>query len=907
MNILQFALLFFFNITSAILDGFGYLISQIFGLILRIPYVDQFFERFTARIFHKNIPPELLLSKMSAHSLAVSRGEAGNWLEKFDKGQINDDAALLIEGKILDYAKVVLPPEKFASCYNDIPDDLIRDVISDGRALNGEPPSVAFGARCLDKEFLSEAWSESAKAAGIVFFVVLTAAIAVASYYVWNHVDGAYKASFGQNAAISTQAALKLDPFTVATQYRDVWGQSDIELASKGLGSLEKSQKTSRMVAVMAAAATQGLFVFAISVVSGFALAWIAAQIWFVGKLRGLTSAAVARSIEPMTHTYREAVQRWRWRLPEREMQRQSYEDQVHFATQIDKSPTIEIGTSLGVMNYRGHLLGAPENTSIKFSILDLLQHVEVLGGSGEGKSRNVYRPIVQQLLQYRKDGYPIALYATDDKGAIGADILDIARKIGLPESDFVVIGTNPTNEYFVDLLDGLQPLEVADIIKSVASQMGAGNSTDDFWPEMASDLLMQVAIVLQASELTTIGVRWSEQNGQRLYSLLSILQVARSDELILQWSQVVCDALESDYAAVAQFDGRALRESVEYLVSQWLPLVEATKAGISSNLRRSLKTFVFKEEIAEGFATGWSSKKPQLPVNQLIGNTIKIVNISQLEHGSAGRLVAIMLKTLLFKLARSREQADPASAKRRLNWWFDPKPGHGGDEQAITVFLADEFQALVTASQDGLSDALAWNVLRSAGIAGILLSQSPAAYRFSVGAEAYNNMSNNWRSKIYLRSEDTDLLAEAQKLAGKTMRFHSLSWQQRESSIAIERESGVSIDSLEPASAFISDGSSLMPFGEMNVPSYSDLIDLDNSWLPVRNFSGDKDSYFESTRAVYWRQEDQINGVMQHGLNEAEALHADDIMSMGRGRAFVMLQRAGGTVVEIVKLGSPK
>lgn len=96
----------------------------------------SYLSAFTARIFYKNIPPEVLLSKMSAHSLAVSRGEAGNWLEKFDKGQINDDVALLIEGKILDYAKVVLPPEKFASCYNDIPDDLIRDVIYIWSALS---------------------------------------------------------------------------------------------------------------------------------------------------------------------------------------------------------------------------------------------------------------------------------------------------------------------------------------------------------------------------------------------------------------------------------------------------------------------------------------------------------------------------------------------------------------------------------------------------------------------------------------------------------------------------------------------------------------------------------------------------------------------------------------------------
>ncbi|MEZ4128597.1 TraM recognition domain-containing protein, partial [Salmonella enterica] len=116
------------------------------------------------------------------------------------------------------------------------------------------------------------------------------------------------------------------------------------------------------------------------------------------------------------------------------------------------------------------------------------------------------------------------------------------------------------------------------------------------------------------------------------------------------------------------------------------------------------------------------------------------------------------------------------------------------------TFFLADEYQALATSSNsDGLSDASVWNVLRSAGIGGIVLSQSVSAYRLAVGDAATENMRRNWRTKIILRTEDLDTIDEAKKLAGRTMRFHSMDWNQLESAAAARRETGVSADALQP------------------------------------------------------------------------------------------------------------
>ncbi|WP_198364262.1 hypothetical protein, partial [Rhizobium leguminosarum] len=140
--------------------------------------------------------------------------------------------------------------------------------------------------------------------------------------------------------------------------------------------------------------------------------------------------------------------------------------DQVHFATRVDRSPLIDLGVASGLLEHRGHLLAPMKNTPVRMSIVDLLQHVEVLGGSGEGKSRNFYVPVVRQLIQLRKAGYPISIYATDDKGAIGDDIAAEVRAAGMSEDEVLRIGTGP-NDWRIDLCAGLGPVELAEIIRS--------------------------------------------------------------------------------------------------------------------------------------------------------------------------------------------------------------------------------------------------------------------------------------------------------------------------------------------------------------------------------------------------------------------------------------------------------
>lgn len=851
-------------------------------------------------------PFDRLVAKLTGQEKALDHlaSEAASLLgdRRISKGD-----ALLINDERKAFAELVAPSAIYPSMYRDVPADLARSIVSDGRTVNGHAPAAALAGISLTGEFVIDAWENATKFAVRTAYITLVLSL-VAAYLTSSFASNSIFRSMPQSSSIVSRGDGPADIAFLAKNYADVWTAKEGEALAAKVNVEDHSQERAQSTAARTASITLALLMFVLLALSGAVLAAVMARLVWLGRFRFLVFAAADQGVAGLRHSWREALQRWRWRLPDREMELATWNDQVNFATEIDKSPLLDIGTSLGVLEHRGHLLAPQQGTPVRMSVVDMLQHIDVLGGSGEGKSRNFYIPLVKQLLTLRKSGYPIALYATDDKGAIGVDILEAAREVGLPADDILVIGTGP-GEWRVDLLDGLTPVEVADIIKSVAKQAG-GESGDDFWPEMASDLLLQVAVVLYAAEHTQAGEEWNAKNGIRMYSLLNILRVASDDTEIKYALEVVLAALQDkddQYQSIAHLDKNGLKSSISYLIGNWINMVDATKDGIRANARKALRSFAFKDEIAAGFADGAGDKL--LPASQLISNKVKIVNISQIEHGSAGRMVAIMLKTLLFKQARQAEQRDPLFAKARLSWWFDPKLGADAEKYAINVFLADEYQGLVTSSRDdGLSDATVWNVLRSAGVAGVLLSQSVSAYRNAIGDKPTDNMRRNWRTKIILRTEDLATIEEAKKLAGKTMRFQSMEWAHMESAVAVRRETGVSAESLEPV--LWSPEFERLPFfelfttngktGKFGFAGYNEAFDVDQRFM----LFGDSETTNSSKQAAFWRQEDRTMGIMQHGSSHTESVQDEDLMQMGRARALVFVQRAGGTRVEIVKLG---
>jgi hypothetical protein len=899
---------------------------RLVGMLLS-PFLPVLRAVWAATVFVLYLPLQLFLKLTPAGALArrlthqtdavVHLGRQARTL--IDNPDITPEERLLICDRRREYAEMIAPPARFPTLYADVPEDLRRSIVSDGRLVNGDAPATRLAGATLDAAFVARAWESSVTVAIKAGYLALLAGIvlAFAAAFGASMLSGVAQGMNEMEMPVANDApggmggSLAMDRYTAAAQYGDIWSDQDLQAIAEKVNVTDGSIATAFAAASKTEAFVGSLLKFVLLGAAAALMSAAVARFIWIGRFRFLVFNAANAAVVGLRQSWREALQRWRWRLVDRDLEAQAFADQVHFATRIDKSPLIELGESLGQLEFRGHLLAPQQGTPVRMSVVDMMQHVSVTGSSGEGKSRSVYVPLVRQLLALRQKGYPVAIYATDDKGAIGADIIDAAIAAKLPPEDVLVLGTGP-NDWRVDLLDGLEPIEFSDIVKSVAKQAG-GDGGDDFWPEMASDLLLNVATILQAAEHTSRGEEWVTKHGMRMYSVMNILRVASSDPEIEKALQIVADAMqdkEDQYRTIAHLDKNGLHSSLDYLVENWLSMVDATKDGIRANARKALRLFSFKDDIAKGYADGFGDKI--LPVSELLANKIKVVNISQIEHGSAGRLVAIMLKTLFFKQARAAEQRDPISAKNRLKWWFDPKPGEAGcDRYAINFFIADEYQALVTASRDdGLSDAAVWNVLRSAGIAGVLLTQSITAYKMAVGDKAADNMRSNWRTRIMLRTEDVPTIEEAKKLAGKVLRFNASDWHHMESAVAVRRETGVSAETLprvqwddqyEDIPVLFSPGE----FGKFDVPGYEQAYNVDTRFIPVQTGFGAQggDEVRTALQAAAWRQEDRTMGILQHGSSEVDAVRDEDLMQMGRGRALVFVQRAGGTRVEIIKL----
>lgn len=820
---------------------------------------------------------------------------------------------LLVHGKRREYAETILPPSRHPTWYTNVPKHLRKSIISHGRIREtGLSPSRFLAGGALTADFVAGAWRAAYNAglhAGWAVFLagsLVAASAAIAPMF-------AHRGAPAHEVAAS-QSAQGLSASQVAREYVDVWSQGDVESINQQIAASADVGKMGQAWAMAVSSSVSGVLRAALLIVAALVLGVAVGRLVFIGKLRALVYREADESVSNLRKPFREALQRWRFFWNDRKINDKGYNDQVHFATQIDRSPLIYFGEAEGMTEFAGHLLGPREGHEVKQSVVDMLQHTMVLGGSGESKSRDFYVPLLAQLLELRKQGYPIATYITDEKGAIVDDVKKVVGKLGM-EQDLLIIGTGE-GEWRVDLMDVGRPFLVAEFIKSAAMQAGAGKTGDDFWLEMGNDLGLNLWTLTEAAQYTEAAREWERANGMRFHSIKNMLRLAISDEELEKAIAMVTCAMKSpaEYVRVADFDEGPLMSSIEYLVDQWMPMADVTRDGIKANLRKALRTFTFKPEIATGFADGAGEKL--LSASEMHSNRIKVLNVSQIEHGSAGRLVNIMLKSAFFKQCRDVQQQNPAFVDERLAWWFNPALSHPKkDDYYLEFFLADEYQALITAdSTSGYSDLTVWNVLRSAGVAGVTISQGIGAYESAIGKDAAANVLRQWRSKHFLRTEDVATIDEAKKLLGKTMRFHVAEWGHYESTAAVRAELGTDPDNLRPIEwnpDRVNSVGKLM-FGPMDFSAWDNAYDFDDRFvlepgaLSAAPGSGiNAATIVASKQQAAWRQEDRQINIMQHGLTDTDVLRDEQIMEMTRGRALSLVQVAGGTVVDIIRLNA--
>ena len=83
--------------------------------------------------------------------------------------------------------------------------------------------------------------------------------------------------------------------------------------------------------------------------------------------------------------------------------------------------------------------------------------------------------------------------------------------------------------------------------------------------------------------------------------------------------------------------------------------------------------------------------------------------------------------------------------------------------------FICDEFQEIVSASKDGLSDLNFWDKSRSSKTIGIISGQAVSSFYSAVGnRDVANTLLQNFCQKICFKTEGTDTLNYFNNLAGR-------------------------------------------------------------------------------------------------------------------------------------------
>ena len=617
---------------------------------------------------------------------------------------------------------------------------------------------------------------------------------------------------------------------------------------------------------------------------------------------------------EPYEFVTKDAKVRYPYRAETRDLYQAAYLRQIELATNyLKNAPTFLIGKATGIFRARGDLTAPSKNQNMKLDQESLFQHTLILGGTGEGKTTGLLKPLMRQILPMKHFG----MYVSDAKGVLWTDAQKIANTAGRA-NDVIIIGTG-LGQYGVDILAKLTPTQITAILRSVLKQMGS-NAGDSFWPDMAANVIRHILTIAQSYVQTKAG-RETAEAGTHPYSLWWSYQTALNETML---NEAIIKIRETTAALEKQIDASNTIEeaipyrdaicrlytpeaqaSITYIESTWRDMAKDTKTGIIANITQLLDGFSGSPTLRERFACGRT--EGTISLSSALEGKILLNALSNIEEGLPARLVSIFLKTALYREARVREAKFKAMVPP-----MNP-------QDAPCVVLIDEVQEIVTADpESGLSDATFWNVARSAGLAGVFATQTIAALKQALGDAAANNFLQQARSKIFFRSEDKDTVEYACWCAGEFERGRVFDDGQRESV-----EYRYILDKWEPFSQVDQNEritSSPMLFFSlaktMLFPEYSLILfsknrpayTADMRFIPsyIGNAANAQGSHIAQSSALqqsYWRAEDLERQYRSQGNEICPAITPSDIISMGRWHAYVHIQRAGLARQDIITI----
>ena len=375
------------------------------------------------------------------------------------------------------------------------------------------------------------------------------------------------------------------------------------------------------------------------------------------------------------------------------------------------------LGRSTGHLARLWHGTGMSANIDVTLGLKEAAQNILVLGGIGAGKTTRVMQPLLAQLLDQSCGGLLF-----DVKGDVKKAVITLGEMTGQPVT---IIGPNHGH---MNLLAGLTPEVAASFLKS-AFLLNGGAKMDGFWIDTATELCRNTLGVLS----------FLPQH----YTLQGLYSYLFDDEA----REALEESVNTLLATLNHKEQRLLKTYLRYHDSIFSAFDEKVKSGVNATVAQALSPFNHPELI-DAFC---EHTDRNLAMESVLDGAVYLVDMPLSRWGLGGKVAYTFIKLRFFNVMQSRIHHPE---------WNQEKP---------VFFMCDEYQELISASKDGLSDLNFWDKSRSSKTIGIISAQSVSSFYAAIGDHDLTHaILQNFRQKLCFRTEDQATLTMMDKLAGQ-------------------------------------------------------------------------------------------------------------------------------------------
>lgn len=372
------------------------------------------------------------------------------------------------------------------------------------------------------------------------------------------------------------------------------------------------------------------------------------------------------------------------------------------------------LGKSTGNMASLSHNAAIAADLHVALFGDDAAQNIVILGAIGSGKTTRAMHPLLMQLLDQQCGGLIFDIKG-DFKTA--ADYLSHSLN-----RHYSVIGHG---SHSINLIEGLTPEIASSCLKS-ALTLSNSNKLDSFWLDTATELCRNALGILSFLP--------DYYNLQGLYRYLFEADFQK-DRLVELTSLPLNDAQYGLLSAYQHYEQTIFNQ-----------FDDKVKAGVKATVAQILAPFNHPD-LVKTFCT---SEPAAIKFESLLDGQVFLIDLPLARWGLGGKVAYTFIKLRFFNLMQQR------SLNR--DW----------DQTRYVFFLCDEYQEIVSANKDGLSDLNFWDKSRSSKTIGIISAQSVSSFYAAIGDRDLSHaLLQNFRQKICFRTEDQNTIDLINRLLG--------------------------------------------------------------------------------------------------------------------------------------------